>query len=125
MEKKKYLLVISNHNPKNWDEAQKVGWDKIDFIPFPNILPDKSRIELMNDEVLQICRMIGEFYSRCDEEGAEGFVNLQGDFTLCYLVYISLYGENVNFVFPTTDRVVRENPETGEKLSKFQFVMWR
>ena len=121
----KKLLVISNHNPQSWDDYQKAGWDRIDFIPFPNVLPDKTKIELMNDEVPQICKIIGEFYNRCDEEGAVGFVNLQGEFTLCYLVYISLYGENVNFVFPTTDRVVQENPETGEKISKFKFIMWR
>ena len=121
---KKNLLVISNHNPENWDEAQKAGWDKISYIAFPNVPPAKSRTELMNEEVLTICRQIGEFYNQCDNEGAEGFVTLQGEFTLCYLVYYSLFGKNVNFIFPTTERVVEEKSD-GTKTSQFQFVIWR
>lgn len=124
----KKLLVISNHNPNSWSAEQKAGWDEIKYIPFPNIPPTKNTHDIINDEVTDICGKIGKFYAECDEEGCDGYVNLQGEYSLCCYVYQSLANSEVNFTFPTTERVVEEViKEDGsvEKKAIFKFVMWR
>ena len=116
------LLVISNHNPEFWDQSQKEGWDKIEFMQFPNVSPQKDMEAIINCEIVEIVDKINSFYRECLRLGAKGFVNLQGDFSLCYLVYQLM--PSVNFIFPTTERVVEERPN-GEKVSRFKFVRWR
>jgi hypothetical protein len=124
----KYLLVISNHNPDKWSENQKQGWDRIEFHPFPNIPADISSAEVIENFATPICQKIGEFYSKCDEQGADGYVTIQGEFSLCKAVFDALHGEDVRFVFPTTERKVVEtqNPDgTTTKTAIFEFVQWR
>ena len=119
----KKLLVISNHEPSKWSEKQREGWDDIQYFPFPNVSPQKGVAEIITDEVSKICGEIGRFYSTCDEDGSEGFVTLQGEFTVCKYVFDALHGENVKFIFPTTERKVVE--KDGTKTSIFEFVKWR
>jgi len=124
----KHLLTISNHAPEKWSDKQKQGWDKIEFYPFPNIPADISSAEVIVNYATPICQKIGEFYNNCDVENAEGYVNIQGEFSLCKAVFDALHGENVRFVFPTTERKVVEtqNPDgTTTKTAIFEFVQWR
>lgn len=126
---KKALLVISNHSPELWSGEQKLGWDRIEYVQFPTVLPDKTTEEIIMDEVTEICKIIGYFYKSCEENGEKGYVNLQGEYTVCYYVYKALANDDeVKFVFPTTDRVVQEVKKedgTVEKKSVFKFIMWR
>lgn len=124
----KRLLVISNHDPKNWENSQKEGWDDIEYLPFPNVSPEKSTEEIISEIVTPICGKIGNFYAKCDEEESEGYVTLQGESTVCYYVFKVLAGEPVNFVFPTTERQsIEEKLPDGSvrKINVFKFVRWR
>lgn len=122
----KKLLVISNHNPNNWRAEQKNGWDKIEFVEFPNVSPTATVSEMIENEVTAICKRIGEFYSSCNDN-IEGYVCLQGEFTVCFYVWQTLKNEiendEIRFIFPTTERVVVE--EGDKKISIFKFVRWR
>jgi len=124
----KCLLVISNHSPDKWDGKQKEGWDKIEFHPFPNVPADASQKQVILEYATPICQKIGEFYANCDKINATGYVSIQGEFSLCKAIFDALHGENVKFVFPTTERKVVEtlNPDgTTTKQSIFEFVQWR
>jgi len=117
----KNLLVISNHTPEKWTEEQKRGWDRIDYIPFPNVPPSADMMEVINIAT-DLCEKIGQWI----RENPEGKVCLQGDFSLCYIVYKSI--DDPIFVFPTTERVVEEKQTEDdriEKLYRFRFVRWR
>jgi hypothetical protein len=119
----KRLLVISNHAPDKWDNDQKKDWSEIQYFPFPNVDPHKGNREIITGEVATICAEIGRFYSACDEDGNEGYVTLQGEFTVCKGVFDALHDDDVHFVFPTTERKVVE--KDGIKTSVFEFVQWR
>jgi hypothetical protein len=115
------LLVISNHPPEKWEDEQKKGWDKIDYIPFPNV-PASWDMKQVIDLATSLCEKIGEWLN----ENPDGKVCLQGDFSLCWVIYRSI--DDLVFVFPTTERVVEERKtEDGriEKLYHFRFVRWR
>lgn len=118
----KNLLVISNHPPEKWEDEQKRGWDKIDYVPFPNIPPSCSMEEVYKSFAIPLAGKIGEWM----RENPEGKVCLQGDFSLCYAIWRSI--EDLIFTFPTTERVVEERKlEDGriEKTYHFKFVRWR
>lgn len=83
---KKHLLVISNHNPDKWSESQKEGWDKIEYIPFPEIPANASSIEAAK-VANGLKEKITDFYRRCVQEGAEAYLNLQGEYTLSFMIY--------------------------------------
>ncbi len=123
----KKLLVISNHAPEKWSESQKEGWDSIEYIPFPNIPAESTSAEVIEQYAIPLCGKIGEFYGECDEKGAEGYVTIQGEFSLCKAIFDSLHGE-VKFIFPTTERKVVEitNPDGSvTKTATFEFIRWR
>lgn len=115
----KKLLVISNHNPELWSNEQKKGWDKIEYVPFPNIDPKKSIEEIRNSDVPFVIGVIAGFLT--ENSGDDLFVNLQGEFSLCKEVFLAL--PKINFIFPTTERIVEE--KDGKKISIFKFVRWR
>jgi len=125
---KKYLLVISNHSPDKWSESQKEGWDKIEYIPFPEIPADAS----WND-VAKIANSLKEkiwdFSRRCAREDAEAYLNLQGEYTLCFMLYAMFQGVSyLKFAFPTTERKVIENVGQDGVVTKtavFEFKRWR
>jgi len=124
----KHLLVISNHAPEKWSDKQKEGWDKIEFHPFPNVPADASTEQIILNYATPICQKIGEFYTNCDNENAIGYVSIQGEFSLCKAVFDALHGEDVEFVFPTTERRVVETQNadgTTTKTAIFEFVQWR
>ena len=121
---KKYLLVISKHPPDRWSEEQKKEWDKIEYYPFPKVNPNKRLMELVCFEVSDIVFKVKEFYQYCEKENANGYVSLQGEPSVCYHVYWTLFGDGINFVFPTFERVVVKTDD-GRKLRKYKFVMWR
>jgi hypothetical protein len=117
----KSLLVISNHPPEKWEKEQKREWDKIDYIPFPNVPPEWDMEKVIN-LAIPLCEKIREWVSK----NPEGKVCLQGDFSLCWVIYRSI--DDPIFVFPTTERKVEEKKtEDGkvEKLYHFHFVRWR
>lgn len=119
----KRLLVVSNHDPSKWTEDQRKGWDEIVYYPFPNVDPHKGTNQIIADEVSKICDEIRKFYSSCGDK-MQGFVTLQGEFTVCYYVFKSLaHEEDVKFIFPTTERKAVETD--GIKTSVFEFVKWR
>lgn len=123
----KKLLVISNHAPEKWGESQRAGWDEISYIPFPNVPANMDTAGVI-ELATQLCGKIGEFYNRCDGQNAEGYITIQGEFSLCKAVFDALYGEDVKFVFPTTERKAVEtlNPDgTTTKTAIFEFVRWR
>jgi len=116
---KNNLLVISNHDPKNWDREQKEGWDNIDYIPFPNINPEFSA-----SEVWEIAKKLVKEIKIWLNQNTGGKINLQGEFSLSFAVFVLMSNEASNvFTFPTTERVVEE--KDGKKISVFKFVMWR
>lgn len=123
----KKLLVISNHPPEKWEGEQREGWDKIEFISFPEISPVATR-----EEVSEMARLffLNVIKPRLDND-ENLFICLQGEFTFffefCY--YLSEYPSlRKRFVFPTTRRIVEEqrNPDGSlNKIYKFKFVKWR
>ena len=125
---KKYLLFISNHDPDKWGENQKAGWDKIVYIPFPEVPADANwqKVEMIANELKEL---INEFAGDCFKEDAECFVNLQGEFSLCYILYEKFFGNDyLKFAFPTTERRVIEkvSPEgVTIKTAVFEFKRWR
>lgn len=115
------LLVISNHPPDKWSEEQRSGWDRIDYIPFPDVPPTASF-----SEVVEIATPLAEQIGKWISTNEGGKVCLQGEFTLCYILYRSI--DEPIFTFPTTQRVVEEKvKEDGsvEKVATFKFVRWR
>ena len=119
MRSEKDLLVISNHPPDRWSEEQKVGWDTIDYIPFPNV-PPTSSWEDVSTLSIPILNKMQEWKTK----HREGKISIQGEATLVSIVLDVM--KNVDrycFVFPTTERVVEE--KDGKKTSTFKFVRWR
>ena len=118
---KRKLLVISNHSPEKWGNEQKRGWEGIEYIPFPNI-PAEAGIGEVIDIAIPLCQKIGEWL----RNNPTGKVNLQGESSLCCVVYRSI--DDITFIFPTTARVAKEkiHPDGRvEKVTTFQFVRWR
>ena len=110
------LLVISNHNPSSWDSAQLEGWDNIIYTPFPYIDPFKGFNELKH-EIYFIRNEINNFVKKCEAEGNTPYICLQGEFWVCYNVFVAYCNDiSIKFVFPSTER--REG-------GKFEFVRWR
>ena len=117
----KKLLNISNHSSKNWSDAQKAGWAEIIDIQFPNV-PSTANFEQVNNMACQICEQIGKFLN----ENPNSKVMLQGEFTLCAIVFASV--SDFPFIFPTTERKVIETVNadgTTTKTAVFEFVQWR
>lgn len=126
MKKIKKLLVISNHPPEKWEDEQKKGWDETEFIPFPEIDPNASRLDVAEQARNFFVDVIRP---RLDDENQ--FFCVQGEFTFFFELsqIVSLYPSYAKkFVFPTTRRVVEEqrNPDGSiSKVYKFKFVRWR
>lgn len=124
----KHLLVISNHAPNKWSNEQKEGWDKIDYIPFPNVPANATTTEVIEKYANPIAAEIGAFYNECDNMNAEGYITIQGEFSLCKIIFDVLHGEKVKFVFPTTERIAVEEIQPDgsvQKKSVFKFSQWR
>jgi len=138
---KKILLNISNHQLKDWDKKQREGWDEIINIPFPNVNPRFSEKE--TDELED--KIIEKIREAINGRKEKFYCMLQGEFSVCYGIFWKLkryykkyrifsYNEHfiegkepmefpINFVIPTTERIVEE--KDGVKKSIFKFVSWR
>lgn len=118
------LVVISNHPVDNWSAEQKKGWDKIIYVPFPNVPPEADEVEVRD--------MAADLLQKNEEDiVASGNVSIQGEFSFT-ITFIDMvrkqYGTKISFWVPTTKRVVLEKvTPSGEtkKESIFSFVRWR
>lgn len=124
---KKILINLSNHPSTSWAEDQKRGWDEIVDVPFPNIPADADE-----EQVWKISREVFDRIDKIREEKEEEevFLMMQGEFSLCYTLFIRLLmsWEKITVVVPTTERIVKEEiTPSGEvkKTSTFKFVRWR
>ncbi len=100
----KRLLAITRTDPqKSWNYYELTKWDKIDFVQFPNI-DSYDHIEKITEIAISICKSIGEFYKKCEEEEAEGYVMLDGDRRLCNKIWECLHDEKINWVFPISSK---------------------
>lgn len=128
------LLVISNHNPVNWSEEQKAGWNKIEYIPFPEVNPtwDRDKVKVLANELIIKMEQITGYVFGYAFETPHVFMNsneewrfcIQGEYTLSSELYYR-FGEMKNLlVFPTTRRVVVDNGD-GTFAKVFEFVRWR
>lgn len=123
----KKLLVISNHDPSRWEDSQKVGWEVIEFFPFPQVDPRK---ESVLDEFNGILDAVRNFSSKYPDD-KELYLCCQGDFSLTAEVIKTWaiekskgnFWDRFVLVFPTTERIVKEVGNT--KTSEFRFVIWR
>jgi hypothetical protein len=119
----KILINISNHPSARWSEEQKKGWDRIIDIPFPQISPEWGE-----ETVHQMSYDIREQVEKMKAEVGIPFVMMQGEFSLCYLLYEKLRNSGYKIAIPTTSReVIEETLPSGEvvKRSVFKFVRWR
>lgn len=117
----KVLINHSNHPSDKWDDEQRMGWDRIFDLPFPNISPEAD-----TEEVLRIVHeQLKELKKLTENIGADAdvYVMLQGEFTYCY-IFRDLLNKPYHIAIPTTRRDVVEIPD-GTKVSKFRFVRWR
>ena len=119
------LINISNHNSKNWSKEQKVGFDEIVDIQFPNIPANATT----KDVILTAYDLLDKI---TDEVSTEDELNimLQGEFSLCYKLKELLDKAywTVNYYIPTTERKVVESFGINKETIKeaiFQFVQWR
>ena len=119
------LVNISNHNSKNWSKEQKVGFDEIVDIQFPNIPANATT----KDVILTAYDLLDKI---TDEVSTEDELNimLQGEFSLCYKLKELLDKAywTVSYYIPTTERKVVESFGINKETIKeaiFQFVQWR
>ncbi len=122
--KMKLLINLSNHNSQSWSEKQKSGWDKIIDVQFPTIDPNVS-INDVSKIVQDYFVKVNDIISKLDSE-YDVYLNLQGEFSFCYL-FLLYYYPCFKFVIPTTERKVIEVKD-GDKVVKqsvFEFVQWR
>lgn len=117
------FINYTNHPIEFWDEKQllktrELGDSFID-IPFPKVSPTMSHQEILMLADSEINRI---------KEAAINFdnaiVHIMGEHTLVYNVIRLLKLEGVKCVASTTERVTEILP-SGEKISKFNFIMFR
>lgn len=122
----KRLVVLSNHPPTNWSEEMKKGWDEIIYIPHPHIPPDMSREEL--EKLAQV--YVEELFSYNDS-CLDTYFTIQGEYLFTLLVTLGLLERGVEldkFIYPTTQRVSKEELQSDGSIKKvqfFKFVQWR
>ena len=110
------LLVISNHPPEIWNEAQKKLWDNIEYIPFPNVSPDSTIYDVS---------IIGEELIKQIKATKITVLNIQGEYSLFSYLFAKLFcQEHYTFAFPSTERIV-EQKKDNKKLVTFKFKQWR
>ena len=117
------FVNYSNHPMELWDETQllkarEMGDSLVD-IPFPKVSPTMSHEEIL---------MFAESEVKRIKDATVNFdnvtVHIMGEHTLVYNVIRLLKPEGVKCVASTTERVTELLP-SGEKISKFNFIMFR
>lgn len=128
----KILVNISNHPSERWCESQRMGWDKILDVPFPEIDPNWDVNEVIHGPVTEIMLRLGEIAR--DYAGNELYLHIAGEWTTVYLVLEVLreaaqFGEDWRLVWPASSRKVEEavDPVSGATVKRavFEFVRWR
>lgn len=112
------LINLSNHNSKNWSNAQKEGFEEIVDIQFPNIDPNMT--------TLKVEELVDEYVEKIQSTKISNIM-LQGEFTFCFLLQNKLR-TRCNFYIPTTERKVVESIDVNGntvKTATFEFVRWR
>jgi hypothetical protein len=119
------LIVVSNHDPKHWSEAQKKGWKEIIYLPFPNVAPwaTSNNVRDMAKQLIEEIRVVSLRAEKCENV----YVNCQGEFSLATEINCELHCFYL-LAFPTTERKSVDTvllDGTTKKDVTFEFVQWR
>ena len=117
------FINYSNHPMEFWDDKQllkalEMGDSLVD-IPFPKVSPTMNHDEIIKFAESEVKR-IKEIATNFDN----ATVHIMGEHTLVYNVIRLLKQQGVKCVASTTERVTELLP-SGEKISKFNFIMFR
>lgn len=117
------FINYSNHPMQLWDEKQllktrELGDSFID-IPFPKVSPTMS-----HEEILMLADSEVHRIKKASINFDNAIVHIMGEHTLVFNVIRLLKLEGVKCVASTTERVTEILP-SGEKISKFNFIMFR
>jgi len=118
------LLNLSNHPSTIWSDLQiksaNEHYGKVVDVDFPVIPPeaDEDLIASLAKDYKDICLDI--LSSSKDENNA---VHIMGELTFCFALVQELNKLNITCVASTTERNTYE--ESGNKISKFEFVRFR
>jgi len=115
------LINISNHPSSSWSPEQRADWDEIFDLPFPAVPPEwdtRQVISLAVELGQKVCELSSDL-----PRGEFPCVMVQGEFSLCTILYEIFRGE-WRFFSPTSERLVEELPD-GRKIVTFRFVRWR
>jgi len=117
MGKKMILVNCSNHPSSRWSEEQKVGWDVIVDVPFPDVKPhtsDQGYLDTLADLRRRILMAFED--ARQAGEDAEEYLMLRGESSVCRTLLRERHVTfpRVRFVVPTTERIpVKETLPDG------------
>lgn len=128
----KVLVNVSNHPSTSWSVEQKYGWDMIIDVPFPDVPPeldfyDTAYKKIAFDTMYRIINAFIDAEAESKTTDISRFVLLQGEFSLCYVLFSALK-DSYNFVVPTTRRKteMKTMPDGHvETVHTFKFVRWR
>lgn len=113
------LLNISNHPISSWSdkqtEAAKILYGSIQDLPFPHINPT------YNEEEIKV--IANDYYNRINSIQPQA-IHLMGELTFCFCLLMLLKNKGYKVIASTTTRNISYS-ETGEKISKFEFVRFR
>ena len=119
------LINLSNHPSGQWHANQKAAaietfGDIID-LPFPQILPraNTNEIETLANAYFKKCAGILDKYT-----GQANAVHVMGELTFSFTLVGLLQKQKIRCIASTSDRVV-QTTKNGEKIVKFNFVMFR
>lgn len=118
------LLNLSNHPSADWSDLQiKTAnelYGNIIDLDFPQIPPESEGdlIEALANDYKSICLDI--ISSSNDQYNA---VHIMGEMTFCFALIQELKKSNITCIASTTERNTYE--ESGNKISKFNFIRFR
>jgi len=127
MGKFKYLINISNHPSSRWSQSQLQSAlafaEEIIDVPFPLVDPSAREKE--------IHQMASEIFTKhilSLPKWKDSVVMIQGEFSLCYALFMLCKSNALPIAIPTTSRQVREKVLADGSVIKqatFKFVRWR
>ncbi len=119
------LINITNHPKDNWTKNQteiaEKTYGKIYELPFPNILP-----ELTTLEIIQLAKKYAEKVKQILSENISknNAVHVMGEFCFVYHLVRILKDNQIDVVASVSERIV-VNEKNGIKTSKFDFYGFR
>jgi hypothetical protein len=124
------LINVSNSPSAEWEEEQKVEWDKIVDIPFPVVNPRAS--------VWEVEEQARNLFKKILKQGLEDEsirVTIYGELTLCYILIDLIRRWNgtsidpeIQIFVPVFERKEVEGVQPDGSLKKViisKFVQWR